>query len=530
MGEVDEGDTVMDWMAAERERGISITSSAAAIRWRRHRLNLIDTPGHVDFTFEVERSLSVLDGAIVILDGAAGVQAQTVKVWAQADRYRLPRLIFLNKMDKGSASVEDSLESVRRRLLSSAVEDSAPLVLQLQLPIFEHDEHGGRHLLGLIDLVTGRLYQWPADHRLSEDGKRFNVEDLLQTTTTTEGGSQARTEPFLDTSTRSRYSRELLAARERLIGQLADADETLAEVVLSTESEDLALTVPPSALHAAIRRSCLGGRAVPALLGSSFRNIGVQPLLDAVVHYLPSPLEAERARTIREQAAAGRFDLEEADSDSVFCALAFKSTTDRRLGPLTYLRIYAGRLPVTGQKTVINVGRSGGLGSPTTEKITRVYRPFADHFADLSKSSTAAAEQSQQQQHQSFVYFGDIVAVSGLAGVRTGDTLLGEGSSAGKSTDHHHHPSPVAVPFAGIEVPEPVFYCALEAPSLSKMRQLESALETLTREDPSFQVLLADEDGEGGGGKDRAAASANQLVVKGMGELHIEVRKMMKKK
>lgn len=499
MGEVDEGDTVMDWMAAERERGISITSSAAAISWRKHRLNLIDTPGHVDFTFEVERSLSVLDGAIVILDGAAGVQAQTVKVWAQADRYRLPRLIFLNKMDKSGASVEDSLDSVKRRLLSNAVEDR-PVVLQLQLPIFESDNNG-RHLLGLIDLVTGRLYQWPADHRLSEDGKRFNVEDLLQPEL-----SQT-TDPFLDTSTRSRYTTEMLSARERLIGQLADADETLAEVVLSTESEDLALTTPPSALHAAIRRCCLGGKAVPALLGSSYRNIGVQPLLDAVVHYLPSPLEAVRARMIREQAAG--FDLE---ADDAFCALAFKSTTDRRLGPLTYLRLYAGRLPVSGQKTVINVGRSGGLDLPTTEKITRVYRPFADHFADLSKS-TLSAEQSQQQ---SFVSLGDIVAVSGLAGVRTGDTLLSDGSPAAKSSD-----KAPSVPFAGIEVPEPVYYCALEAPSLSKMRQLEAALETLTREDPSFQVLLADEDGEGG--KDRAAASANQLVVKGMGELHIEV-------
>ena len=517
MGEVHEGDTVMDWMAAERERGISITSAAAAIAWRRHRLNLLDTPGHVDFTFEVERSLSVLDGAIVILDGSAGVQAQTLKVWLQADRYQLPRLLYLNKMDKAGASVEGCLESVRRRL-------SVDTVLQLQLPVFNEEEGGGggggnsNQLLGLIDLVTGRLFQWPADHRLSEDGKRFNVEALLPETQEIEGGS--KTEAFLEPSIRARLTERLLSGRERLIGQLADADETLTEtVVLSDHSADhLAAHLPPPTLHAAIRRCTLSRRAVPLLLGSSYRNIGVQPLLDAVVHYLPSPLEATRARAVRE-AAKKMMAKDGADEDEALCALAFKSTTDRRLGPLTYLRLYAGRLPVTGQTSVVNVSRGAEMKeSSSMEKITRVYRPFADHFADLGKE--------QQQQHSSFsssssfVSLGDIVVVSGLNSVRTGDTLLAEGAVSKQQQSSNLQ----QVPFAGIDVPEPVYYCALEAPSLSKMRQLEAALEQLTREDPSFQVVLADgEGGSGSGSKDRGAASANQIVVKGMGELHIEV-------
>lgn len=520
MGEVHEGDTVMDWMAAERERGISITSAAAAIAWRRHRLNLLDTPGHVDFTFEVERSLSVLDGAIVILDGSAGVQAQTLKVWLQADRYQLPRLLYLNKMDKAGASVEGCLESVQRRL-------SVETVLQLQLPVFNEEEGGGggggnnNQLLGLIDLVTGRLFQWPADHRLSEDGKRFNVEALLETENgEIEGGS--KTEAFLEPSTRARLTERLLTGRERLIGQLADADEALAEtVVLSEHSADhLAAHLPPPTLHAAIRRCTLTRKAVPLLLGSSYRNIGVQPLLDAVVHYLPSPLEATRAKAVRE-AAKKMMAKDGQGEEEALCALAFKSTTDRRLGPLTYLRLYAGRLPVTGQTSVVNVSRGAEMQSSSVEKITRVYRPFADHFADLGK------EQQQQQQHSNsssssssfFVSLGDIVVVSGLNSVRTGDTLLAEGAVSKQQQSSNLQ----QVPFAGIDVPEPVYYCALEAPSLSKMRQLETALEQLTREDPSFQVVLADGEGSVSGSKDRGAASANQIVVKGMGELHIEV-------
>lgn len=502
MGEVHDGDTVMDYMEQERERGITITIAAATIHWRGHRLQLIDTPGHVDFTFEVERSLSVLDGAIVILDASAGVQAQTVKVWRQADRYRLVRLLYLNKMDKPTASVADSIDSIRRKL---GVEP-----LQLQLPLRGKD---GRPLAGLVDVITGDVVFWPSSHSSdlehnTDQGRRYLQQNLLK--------PDPNLVPFLDRDEEDRQRGQLLEQREHLIGQLAEFDDTFAEAVLDLDHLN---AVSPDAIHAAIRQLSLRPEteAVPLLLGSSYRNVGVQPLLNAICLYLPQPFEAKRARQLF-SAYNPDIDLEQpltttsaalCESAQRLCALAFKIVTDRRLGALTFVRIYSGQLQ-PGQ-TIYNVNRD------VTEKVGKVYRAFADQFVDITRPITPGGGTAGKDARATI---GDIVAVSGLVHTITGDTLVFknvaksvvvEGNNAEEDAAAADEEDNETTTMAGIEVPEPVFYCSIEAPSMSKMKQLEVVLEQLQREDPSLKVV-----------HDQVN---NQLVIKGMGELHIDIVK-----
>lgn len=384
MGEVHDGDTVMDYMQQERERGITITMASATINWLKHRINLLDTPGHVDFTFEVERSLSVLDGAVVILDASAGVQAQTIKVWQQANRYNLPRLIYLNKMDKPAASIGQCLASIEHRLSSTP--------LQLHLPLYDHSGQ----FAGLIDIPTGNCYRWISDLHESNEGKSFLFQPLLPN-----NNGDCKLEPFLDLETEKQYREQLSSAREQLIGQLCDLDSQFADTILSLDSIE---NLPPALLRKTIRNVCLNRLAFPVLVGSSYKKIGVQPLLDSVINYLPNPMESFRSTEI--YTAYNRTVMK---AEENLCALAFKITHDKRLGALTYLRIYSGTL--TPGQVVYNLNRE------ISEKITKVYRPFADHFADIGAMD-------RFEPNDATVTVGDIVVVSGLASTITGDTLI----------------------------------------------------------------------------------------------------------
>ncbi|KAI2801222.1 G elongation factor, mitochondrial 2 [Blomia tropicalis] len=483
MGEVHDGDTVMDWMAQERERGITITSATATINWNGHKINLIDTPGHVDFTFEVERSLSVLDSVIVLLDGSAGVQAQTIKVWQQAKKFKLPRMIYLNKMDKPNASFKHCIQSISRKL---SVEP-----IQLHIPISNDGQ-----FIGLIDVVTGRCYVWPNDQRQSNEGKKFFIENLLSSSN--EKYSNDSFESFLETETRAHYLEQLQNSREHLIGQLCDIDSSFAEKVLEV---DCLSSISTQLIHQTIRKACIQEDAIPVLVGSSYRNIGVQPLLDSIVRYLPSPDENSRAMAIKHS-----YTIK--DTESPFAALAFKIVTDRRLGSLTYLRVYSGTLPPSSSNGL----QMYNLNRNSLEKITRIYRPFANQFSDISKT-LLPNEQSP------LISFGDIIVVSGLTSTITGDTLIDSKAYSSKTVDEQ---STFKEILAGVEIPEPVYYCSLESPSTSQMKQLELALLQLQREDPSFKVLLPSSN-ESGQTRPTIQSATNQIVIKGMGELHIDI-------
>lgn len=442
LGDVDDGDTVTDFMAQERERGITIQSAAVTLDWKGYRVNLIDTPGHVDFTLEVERCLRVLDGAVAVFDASAGVEAQTLTVWRQADKHKIPRICFLNKMDKTGASFNYAVESIREKLKAK------PLILQL--PIGE-----ARTFQGVVDVVNREKLIWNSD---SDDGKDFERKPL----------SEASDPTLL---------KETVEARNSLIEQVADLDDEFADLVLGEFSEDFDL-VPAEKLQAAIHRVTLAQAAVPVLCGSALKNKGVQPLLDAVTTYLPSPEEREH----------GFLQWYKGD----LCALAFKVLHDKQRGPLVFLRIYSGTL--TPQSAVHNVNRN------CTERMSRLLLPFADQHVEIP-SLTA----------------GNIALTVGLKQTATGDTIVSSKSSAlaaarragrgerkpGRSSEAE------SVLLAGVEIPEPVFFCTIEPPSAAKQPDLDHALEHLQREDPSLKVKLDPDSG--------------QTVLCGMGELHIEI-------
>ena len=356
--------------------------ASATINWHGHRINLLDTPGHVDFTFEVERSLSVLDGAIVILDGSAGVQAQTMKIWQQSNRYKLPRLIYLNKMDKPNSSIVKCIASIERKLNTTPI--------SLHIPLFDKSNQ----FIGLIDVVNEVCFHWINDLNESDEGKSYLFQHLK--------ADNPNYEPFLDVDTKQKYIELLSNAREQLFGQLADLDTEFADHILSVDSlEDF----PNDFLNKTIRNVCIDLKAVPVLCGSSYKKIGVQPLLESVIRYLPNPMENNRA-----------VDIYTAYNDSVtvvnethkLCALAFKITYDRRLGALTYIRIYSGTL-APGQM-IYNINRQ------TQEKINKVYRPFADRFVDINSNDIHIRNRS--------ISIGDIIVVNGLSSTITGDTLV----------------------------------------------------------------------------------------------------------
>ncbi|XP_027257475.1 ribosome-releasing factor 2, mitochondrial isoform X4 [Cricetulus griseus] len=429
-------------MAQERERGITIQSAAVTFDWKGYRVNLIDTPGHVDFTLEVERCLRVLDGAVAVFDASAGVEAQTLTVWKQADKHKIPRICFLNKMDKTGASFNYAVESIREKLKVK------PLLLQL--PIGE-----ARTFKGVIDVVNKEKLVWNSN---SDDGKDFERKPLLETSDL-------------------ELLKEAIEARNSLIEQVADLDDEFADLVLEEFSENFDL-VPAEKLQTAIHRVTLAQAAVPVLCGSALKNKGVQPLLDAITMYLPSPEEREY----------GFLQWYKGD----LCALAFKVLHDKQRGPLVFLRIYSGTL--TPQLAIHNINRN------CTERMSRLLLPFADQHVEIP-SLTA----------------GNIALTVGLKQTATGDTIVSSKSSAlaaarragrgekkpGKNSETE------SLLLAGVEIPEPVFFCTIEPPSVAKQPDLDHALERLQREDPSLKVRLDPDSG--------------QTVLCGMGELHIEI-------
>ncbi|XP_066233410.1 ribosome-releasing factor 2, mitochondrial isoform X4 [Saccopteryx leptura] len=443
LGDVDDGDTVTDFMAQERERGITIQSAAVTFDWKGYRVNLIDTPGHVDFTLEVERCLRVLDGAVAVFDASAGVEAQTLTVWRQADKHKIPRICFLNKMDKTGASFNYAVESIKEKLKAK------PLLLQL--PIGE-----AKTFKGVVDVVSKEKLLWNPN---SDDGKDFERKLLLE-----------MSDPKL--------LKETTEARNALIEQVADLDDEFADLVLGEFSENFDL-LPAEKLQTAIRRVTLAQTAVPVLCGSALKNKGVQPLLDAVTMYLPSPEECHH-----EFLQWYKGDL---------CALAFKVLHDKQRGPLVFMRIYSGT--IKPQLAIHNINGN------CTERISRLLLPFADQHVEIPSLSA-----------------GNIALTVGLKHTATGDTIVSSKSSAlaaarqaGREGEKKHRQNSEAerLLLAGVEIPEPVFFCTIEPPSMAKQPDLDHALKCLQREDPSLKVRLDPDSG--------------QTVLCGMGELHIEI-------
>ncbi|XP_054908561.1 ribosome-releasing factor 2, mitochondrial [Poeciliopsis prolifica] len=446
LGDVDDGDTVTDFMAQERERGITIQSAAVTFDWKSHRINLIDTPGHVDFTLEVERALRVLDGAVAVFDSSAGVEAQTLTVWRQAEKHHIPCVCFLNKMDKPTADLNFSMESIRLKLKATPV--------LLQIPI-----GSGKNFTGVVDLLTNQKLIWNLTST-QDDGRTFEAKSL--------GPSE---DP------------ELLEAageaRTALIEQMADLDDEFAELLI-TDFGDNFEAVPTDKLQEAVRRVTLARKGVPVLCGSSLKNKGVQPLLDAITAYLPAPNERHH-------------DLVRWYKDDL-CALAFKVLHDKQRGPLVFLRIYSGTLKA--QTAVHNINRN------STERMSRLLVPFADQHIEIPSMSA-----------------GNIALTVGLKQTVTGDTIVSSKASAaaaarraqsdgGTGTKRGDH-ADIGVVLSGVEVPDPVFFCTIEPPTMAKQADLENALNCLQREDPSLKV--------------RVDPDSGQTILCGMGELHIDI-------
>ncbi|MBI2369650.1 MAG: elongation factor G, partial [Deltaproteobacteria bacterium] len=421
IGEVDEGTAVMDWMEQEQERGITITSAATTCFWRNHRINLIDTPGHVDFTIEVERSLRVLDGVIGVFCGVGGVEPQTETVWRQAEKYRVPRIAFVNKMDRVGADFFRVVEMIRERLRA--------LPVPVQVPLGREEE-----FTGVVDLIRMKALVYDE----STLGAKFHEVEIPE---------EARAEAEL--------------WRERLIEALAEFDEGILEKYLGGEE------IGEEELRQAVRRGTLELRLVPVLCGAAFRNKGVQPLLDAVVDYLPSPVDIPPVRGTNPQTE--QQTLRKASDDEPFAALAFKLMTDPYVGQLTYLRVYSG---------VLNAGSY--VYNATKDRKERVGRLLKMH--------------ANKREEIKEVYAGDIAAAVGLRATVTGDTLCDEG-----------HP----IILESIEFPTPVIAIAIEPRTKADQDKLGTSLQKIAMEDPSFQVKTDEETG--------------QTIISGMGELHLEV-------
>ena len=421
LGEVHEGTATMDWMEQEQERGITITSAATTCFWKGHRINIIDTPGHVDFTIEVERSLRVLDGAVCVFDAVAGVEPQSETVWRQADKYRVPRIAMVNKMDRTGADFDRCIRMMKERLAANPV--------PVQLPLGK--EEGFR---GIIDLVRMQAVVWD--------------EDTL--------GAKYHEEPLPESMRES-----VAAARETLMESLADVNDSLLEKYLNGEEVEVA------EVAAAIRQATIGLKIVPVVCGSAFRNKGVQPLLDSVVDYLPSPADIPPVKGIdpRDESAVER----KVDDSVPFSALGFKIMNDPFVGHLTFIRVYSGTLH-SGDH-VYNSTRK------KKDRIGRLLKMHANKREDIKA-----------------VYAGDIAACVGLKNVFTGDTL----------SDPEHE-----ILLESITAPDPVISIAIEPRTKADQERLGISLQKLALEDPSFQVRTDEESG--------------QTIISGMGELHLEI-------
>ncbi len=421
LGEVHEGAATMDWMAQEQERGITITSAATTAFWRDHRINIIDTPGHVDFTVEVERSLRVLDGAIAVFDSVAGVQPQSETVWRQANKYKVPRIAFINKMDRTGANFFAAVQSMRERLGANPV--------PIQIPIGQEDQ-----FRGVVDLVEMKAIVYKDDL-----GQDFDVTEIP-----------------------AELAEQAAEYHHQLIDAISHFDDEVLEAYLEDES-----SVAPEMIRRAVRAGTLSDEITPVLLGSAFKNKGVQPLLDAVIDYLPSPLDVPPVTGIdpKTDAEAER----KASEDEPFSALAFKVMSDPYVGKLTYFRVYSGRLKAGDRVLNATTGK--------TERIGRILQMHANHREERDE-----------------IVAGEIAAGVGLKTTTTGDTLAVESA-------------PIVL--ESMTFPEPVISVAVEPKSKADQDKLGSGLARLADEDPTFRVTTDDETG--------------QTLIAGMGELHLEI-------
>ena len=420
LGEVHEGNATMDWMEQEQERGITITSAATTCHWKGRRLNIIDTPGHVDFTVEVERSLRVLDGCVTVLCAKGGVEPQSETVWRQADHYNVPRLIYVNKMDIMGANFYNVVSMVHDRLKANAV--------PIQLPIGKEAD-----FRGIIDLVDMN-----ADVYYDDLGKDMRVEEIP-------GDMRALADEY----------------RIKLLEAVSDFDDEIMELYL--EGED----VPADMIRAAIRKATIAGSMVPVVCGTSYKNKGVQKLLDAIVDYLPSPLDIPPVNGVNPK--TGEEELREPSDDAPFSALAFKIMTDPYVGKLAFFRVYSGK--VNAGETVMNATKG------QRERLGRILLMHANHREDLQTA-----------------YSGDIAAAVGLKNTTTGDTL---------SDDKRQ------IVLETMEFPEPVIRVAIEPKTKAGQEKMSVALAKLAEEDPTFKTYTDEETG--------------QTILAGMGELHLEI-------
>ncbi len=421
MGEVHEGAAVMDWMAQEQERGITITSAATTAFWHDFRVNIIDTPGHVDFTVEVERSLRVLDGAIAVFDSVAGVEPQSETVWRQADKYRVPRIAFINKMDRTGADFFGSVQSMVDRLGAHPV--------PVQLPIGQEE-----HFRGVVDLIEMKAIVWTDDL-----GTSMQVEEIP-----------------------AELVEQAQEYRHQLVDSVADHDDQLLETYLEHEE-----AVSPDLLKGALRKATLDITVTPVLCGSAFKNKGVQPLLDAVIDYLPSPLDVPPIHGIdprTEHELSRRPAL-----DEPFAALAFKVMSDPYVGKLTYIRVYSGAVEQGGRVMNTTTGKS--------ERISRILQMHANHREEREEIGA-----------------GEIAAIVGLKQTTTGDTLA---------------TGTAPIRLESMTFPDPVISVAIEPKTKTDQDKLGGALQRLTDEDPTFRVRTDEETG--------------QTLISGMGELHLEI-------
>ena len=420
IGEVHEGTAVMDWMEQEQERGITITSAATTCYWGDHRINIIDTPGHVDFTVEVERSLRVLDGAIGIFCAVGGVEPQSETVWRQADHYQIPRIAFVNKMDRVGADFEQCIAQIRERLGADPV--------AVTLPIGSEE-----NFTGVIDLIEQKVLRFEE----SSQGLTVDVGDIPE-----------------------ELSEESSAARMALLEKLADFDEDVMEKFLNDSY------VAPEELHRAMRKATLSLDLVPVLCGSAFKNKGVQPLLDAVIRYLPSPMDIPPVSGV---GGDGEAVHRKADKNEKFCGLIFKLQADSFVDNLSFIRVYSGE---------IKVGK-------------KIYNPLKRKQEKISKLLILHANKREEVDTLSA---GDIGAVVGLKFTTTGDTLCDSG-------DH--------IVLEAIDFPEPVIGIAIEPKTKADENKLKDTLEKIAKEDPSFRVSIDEDSG--------------QTIISGMGELHLEI-------
>ncbi|HBX82622.1 MAG: elongation factor G [Propionibacteriaceae bacterium] len=427
IGEVHDGAATMDWMEQEQERGITITSAATTCFWHDNQINIIDTPGHVDFTVEVERSLRVLDGAVAVFDGVAGVEPQSQTVWRQATKYGVPRICYVNKLDRTGASFDFCVKTIRERLNAVAA--------VLQLPVGSEAS-----FMGVVDLVEMRALMWRGETQIGED---YTVEEIAP--------------DMLDAAEQ---------AHEELIQVLADHDDAFAELWL--EAEETGEAISAADIKTAIRRAVIGNKITAVICGTSFKNKGVQPMLDAVIDYLPSPLDVPPVEGFKPGDESVKL-VRHATNDEPLSILAFKIAADPHLGKLTYIRIYSGVLKAGSQVINASKGRK--------ERIGKIYQMHANKREEIDE-----------------VGAGMIVAVMGLKDTTTGETLC--------------DPSAQII-LESMDFPKPVIEQAIEPKTKSDQEKLSAAIQRLAEEDPTFRVHTDEETG--------------QTIIAGMGELHLEI-------